>query len=73
MSTDIILTDMSTEYRLIVSTNTWLWGAQIKKRSHLSTTAAFFCPQGDHCGEVQLYLKISWRSQILLSCTLICR
>ena len=22
---------------------------------HLSTTATFFCPQGGHCGEVQLY------------------
>ena len=23
-------------------------------------------PQGDYCGEVQLYLKILWRSQIIL-------
>ena len=59
-------TDMSTKYRLIVSTNTRQWGAQIKKRSYLSTTATFSCPQGDHCGEVQLYLKIPWRSQIIM-------
>ena len=28
---DWYLTDMLTEYRLIVSTNTWLWGAQVMK------------------------------------------
>ena len=27
--------------------------------SHLSTMATFFCPQGGHCGKVQLYFKFS--------------
>ena len=36
------------------------------KRSHLSTKATFFCPQGDHCGEVQLYLKIPWNFKIIM-------
>ena len=29
----------------------------------ISTTAIFFCPQGGHCGKVQLYLKILWKSE----------
>ena len=29
----------------------------------ISTTAIFFCPQGGHCGNVQLYLKILWKSE----------
>ena len=28
--------------------------------------ATFFFPQGGHCGEVQLYLNIPWRSQIIM-------
>ena len=29
----------------------------------ITTTAIFFCPQGGHCGKVQLYLKILWKSE----------
>ena len=28
--------------------------------------ATFFFPQGDHCGEVQPYLKIPWKSKIIM-------
>ena len=30
-------------------------GQALSQLCHLSTTATFFCPQGGHCGEVQLY------------------
>ena len=36
------------------------------RKISLSTTASFFCPQGGHCGEVQLYLKIPWKSKIIM-------
>ena len=39
----------------------------LMKRLRAATTAIFFCPQGDHCGEVQLYLKIRWKSKIIMN------
>ena len=40
--------------------NTQLWGAQITKDLNNSH---FLLPQGGHCGEVQLYLKIPLKSK----------
>ena len=31
----------------------------IRSCFNLSTMATFFCPQGGHCREVQLYVKLS--------------
>ena len=42
-------------------------GCQMTKDlDHLSTKVTFFCPEGGHCGEVQLYLKIPWKSKIIM-------
>ena len=38
----------------------------LAKHLHAATTATFFCPQGGHCGEVQLYLKIPWNFKIIM-------
>ena len=35
----------------------------VHKLWKISTTVTFFCPQGGHCGEVQMYLKIRWKSK----------
>ena len=54
--------DMSTEYRLIVSINN-IVSYGVPKLWKISTTVTFFCPQGGHCGEDQLYLKRPWKSK----------
>ena len=38
----------------------------LAKRLLAATKATYFCPQGGHCGEVQLYLKIPWKSEIII-------
>ena len=38
-------------------------GCPSYEKSHLSTTATLFCR---HCGKVQLYSKIPWKSKIII-------
>ena len=40
----------------------------VAKRLHAATTATFFCSQGGHLREVQLYLEIPFKSKIIM-CT----
>ena len=56
---------MSTGYRLIVTTNTRLWGAKWRKIS-LSTKATFFCPQRWPLWRGSTVFKIPWKSKIIM-------
>ena len=67
MSIDTRLTDWYVNRVSADSVNQYsAMGCPSDERSHLSTKATFFCPQGGHCGEVQLYLKIPWKSKIIM-------